>query len=169
MSKPMFLFAAAYDSLQGAEADYDVVRALHAAGHIGSYDANIISKGLDGKVNVSKTELPVHHGAWVGLAAGAAAGLVFPVLLPGVIAGAAGGAGIGAWVGHLAHGTSRKDAKELGALLEEGTVVLLVVGIDKDAEAVEKAVKQAKKQLIKQVHGDFEDAEAEVTELINAA
>ena len=169
MSKPLFLFAAAYDNLQGAESDYDVIRALHSDGHIGSYDANIISKGTDGKVNVSKTELPTQHGAWVGLAGGAAAGLLFPVLLPSVIAGAVGGAGIGAWVGHLAHGTSRTDAKELGALLEEGTVILLVVGIDKDAEAVEKAVKQAKKQLIKQVHGDFEDAENEVTELINAA
>jgi uncharacterized membrane protein len=165
----MFLFAGAYTSLQDAESDYEVVRALHASGHIGSYDASIISKGTDGKVNVSKTELPTQHGAWVGLAGGAAAALVFPVVLPGVIAAGVGGAGIGAWIGHLAHGTSRKDARELGELLEEGTVVMLVVGVDKDAEAVEKAVQKAKKQLIKEVHGDFEDAEQEVTAAIKAA
>jgi uncharacterized membrane protein len=169
MSKPLFLFAGAYGSLEDAESDYEIVKALHTAGDIGSYDSNIISKGDDDKVKVTKTEKPAQHGAWVGLAGGAAASLLFPVLLPGVIAAGAGGAGVGAWIGHLAHGTSRKDAKELGALLDEGEALLIVVGVDKDAEAVEKAIKKAKKQLIKEVHGDFEEAEREVDEAIKAA
>jgi uncharacterized membrane protein len=166
MSKPMFLFAGSYDSLADAEADYEVVKALHSAGDIGSYDSNIISKGPGGKVTVTKTEKPAQHGAWIGLAAGAAASVVFPFLLPGVIAAGAGGAGIGAWIGHLAHGTSRSDAKEIGALLDEGTAVLIVVGVDKDAEAIEKAAEKSTKQVLKQVDGDFEEAEREVNESI---
>ena len=57
-------------------------------------------------------------------------------LLYGGMAGA--GAGLGAWFGHFAHGT-RGDAKCIGALLEPGKAALIVVGIDKDAEQIERA------------------------------
>jgi len=166
-NNPMFLFAASYTSVNDAQADYDVVKNLYANGHIGSYDSDIISKGFDGKVKVSKTEKPTQHGAWIGLAAGAAAALIFPPLAPAAIAAAgAAGAGYGAWIGHLAYGTSRKDAKEIGALLPEGGALLIVVGVDKDAKAVEKAVAKATKKLVKSIKGDYKAAEKEVSEML---
>ena len=53
--RPVFLYAAVYDDLADAEADYDGVLELHAAGLVGTFDAAVIDKE-DGKVHVHKTE-----------------------------------------------------------------------------------------------------------------
>jgi uncharacterized membrane protein len=171
MSKPMFLFAGVYDDVADADADYEAIKALHAGDAIGSYDSAIISKQPDGKVKVTKTEKPTQHGAWTGLAAGAGAAVVFPFLLPGLtVAGMAGaGAGLGAWFGHLAHGTSRGEAKEIGALLDDGTAALVVVGVDRDADRIERAATRAKQSVLKREFGDFDEAEQEALAAIEQA
>src|SRR5215213_9462062 len=159
--KPMFFFAGVYDDAATANADYESIKALSAAGDIGSYDAAIVVKDADGKVKIHKTEKPTQHGAWTGLAAGAATAVVFPFLLPALTVGgmAATGAGVGAWIGHLAHGTDRGDAKEIGALLADGDAALIVVGVDKDAARVHQLATHARKAVTKRIHGDFEEAE----------
>jgi len=169
--KAMFFYAGVYDDVASADADYEAIKALHAGDAIGSYDSAIISKQADGKVKVTKTEKPTQHGAWTGLAAGAGAALVFPFLLPGLtVAGMAGaGAGLGAWFGHLAHGTSRGEAKEIGAMLDEGDAALVVVGIDRDAERIEQAATHATQHVLKREVGDFESAEQDALEAIEEA
>jgi uncharacterized membrane protein len=162
--KPMFLLVGVYDDLPAAEADYDAVKALHAGGLIGSYDSVIVSKGPDGKVKVTKTEKPTQHGGWIGLAAGAAVAIAAPVAMPALVT--AGGAGLGAWIGHLARGISRSDARELGDTLEVGSAALIVVGVDKDAERIEKAAAKASKYIKKQVEADPEEAEREAEMLM---
>jgi uncharacterized membrane protein len=171
MAKPMFLYAGVYDSVHDANADYEAIKALHSADTIGSYDSAVITKRDDGKVKVTKTEKPTQHGAWTGLAAGAGAAVVFPFLLPGLtVAGMAGaGAGLGAWFGHLAHGTSRGEAKEIGALLDQGDAALVVVGIDRDADQIERAATRAKNGILKREFGDFEEAEQEALAAIETA
>jgi uncharacterized membrane protein len=96
---------------------------------------------------------------------------VFPFLLPAVsYAGMAGaGAGLGAWFGHLAHGTSRGEAKEIGAMLEPGTSALVVIGIDNDAEAIERAAVHAKAHTLKREFGDWDDAEQDALDSIARA
>jgi uncharacterized membrane protein len=156
----LVIFSAAYDDLKAAEEDYEGIKALHSAGKIGSYDSAIISRDEHGKVTVTKTEKPVEHGAWIGLAAGAAVALVFPVALPAVVI--AGGAGLGAWIGHLAHGTSRSDGKELGAMLEDGKAALIVVATDEHSDQVEQALTHSTQHVFKEVTGvSREDAERE--------
>jgi uncharacterized membrane protein len=169
MSKPMFFFAGVYDDVADADADYEAIKALHSGDAIGSYDSAIITKQAEGKVKVTKTEKPAQHGAWIGLAAGAGAAVVFPFLLPGVVAAGAGGAGLGAWFGHLAHGTSRGEAKEIGALLDQGDAELIVVGIDRDAERIEQAATRAKDSVLKREVGDFDEAEQEALAAIEQA
>jgi uncharacterized membrane protein len=171
MAKPMFFYAGVYDNVQDADADYEGIKALHAGEAIGSYDAAIITKQADGKVKVTKTEKPTQHGAWTGLAAGAGVAVVFPFLLPGLtVAGMAGtGAGLGAWFGHLAHGTSRGEAKEIGALLDQGDAALVVIGIDRDADRIEQAATRAKDSILKREFGDFEEAEQEALAAIATA
>jgi uncharacterized membrane protein len=165
--KPMFFFAGVYSDLADAEADYDAVKALHAGNMIGSYDSAIISKDESGKVKVSKTEKPTQHGGWIGLAAGAAVAVAAPVAMPVVVA--AGGAGLGAWIGHLARGMSRADAKEIGAMLHEGTAALIVIGVDKDAERVEKTVTKATRYATKRLTADTDEAEKEAIEAMASA
>jgi uncharacterized membrane protein len=171
MANPMFFYAGIYDSTADADIDYDAIKGLHTTGAIGSYDSAIIVHGHDGDVKVTKTEKPTQHGAWIGLAAGAGAAVMFPFLLPAVsYAGMAGaGAGVGAWFGHLAHGTSRGEAKEIGAMLEPGMTALVVIGIDRDAEAVELAATRAKEHTLRRQVGDWEEAERDALDAIQRA
>ncbi len=64
--RPVFLYAAVYDEIADAEADYEAVFDLHDAGAIGTFDSAVIRKEDDGKVRVTKTEKPTQHGAWTG-------------------------------------------------------------------------------------------------------
>ena len=163
--KSMFFFAGVYADHDAAEADYEAIKALHARHDIGSYDAATITKDVDGKVKVAKTEKPAQHGGWIGLAAGAGLAVVFPVLLPALVIGGAAGAGLGAWFGHLAHGTSRAEAKEIGALLDRGNAALIVVGIDHDAEQIEAAATNAKEHVLRRLrHTDWEEAERDAVD-----
>ena len=82
---------------------------------------------------------------------------------------AGAGAGIGAWFGHLAHGTSREEARDIGALLDDGDAALVVIGIDRDAERVEDAASRAKRGFLKREFGDFDEAEQEALAAIAAA
>ena len=67
-------YAAIYDDIDDAEADYEAVFDLHDAGAIGTFDSAVIRKEEDGKVRVTKTEKPTQHGAWTGAGVGALVG-----------------------------------------------------------------------------------------------
>jgi len=162
--KAMFFYVGTYDTDEAAEQDFEDIRALHEQHAIRSYDAAIITKDRDGKVHVKKTEKPTQHGAWMGFAAGAAVALAAPVALPGVVA--AGGAGIGAWLGHLAHGTSRADAKELGEKLRARDTALVVVGVDEDADRIASAATRSLDHTLKRIRADWATAEAEAMEAL---
>jgi len=91
--------------------------------------------------------------------------VVFPALLPALVIGGAAGAGLGAWFGHLAHGTSRAEAKEIGALLDRGNAALIVVGIDHDAEQIQAAAINAKEHVLRRLrHTDWDEAERDAVE-----
>ncbi len=151
--RPVFLFAAVYDEIADAEADFEGVFELHAAGAVGTFDAAVIEKE-DGKVRVHKTEKPTQHGAWTGIAVGAVAGILFPPSIIGtaVVGGVAGGV-----VGHLWKGMSRGDLKDLGEALDDGNAALIVIGESKVDEQIEKAVKRAKKVIEKQIDADADE------------
>ena len=126
--EPVFIYIAAYDEEDDARADYEVLKELHAAGVIGTYDAALITKDDEGKVHVHKREKPTQHGAWTGVGVGALLGILFPpsILGSAVVAGAAGGL-----MGHLWHGMSRGDMKDLGEALDDGDAALVIVGRSK--------------------------------------
>ena len=73
MAKPdaVFIYIGTYPSEAAARADYDVVKDLHAAGAVGTYDAAVVTKDDAGKVHVNKDEMATRHGAWGGAAVGA--------------------------------------------------------------------------------------------------
>ena len=134
--RPVFLYAAVYDEIADAEADYEAVFDLHAAGAIGTFDSAVIRKEEDGKVRVTKTEKPTQHGAWTG-----------PVW-------SAGRAHLPARDPRQrdrrrrrrrphrapAKGISRGDLKELGEELEAGSAAVIVLGESKIEEQLEKAL-----------------------------
>ena len=96
-----FIYVATYPDQTAALDDYQAVKALHADGMVGAYDAAVITKDSAGKVHENKDETATRHGAWWGVAAGAAVGVLFP---PAILGAAAAGGVIGGVGGHLAKG-----------------------------------------------------------------
>jgi uncharacterized membrane protein len=157
--KTVFVFIATYGSVDDAHLDYQAVKDLHRLGVIGTYDAAVVEKDLDGKVHVHKREKPTQHGAWTGIAVGAVVGILFP---PSIIGSAIVGGVAGGVIGHLWRGMSRGDMKDLGEALDEGQAALVVIGQSKLTQKLEKAVAHAQKQVEKELNVDSKDLEKEL-------
>ena len=76
MAKPesVFIYIGTYVDEAAARDDYQIVKDLHSAGGVGTYDAAVVTKDYDGKVHVNKDEMATRHGAWGGAAVGAVVG-----------------------------------------------------------------------------------------------
>ena len=159
---PVFLYAGEYDSVDEARTDLETLKELHREHVVGTYDAAVVTKNEEGKVDiVDKIEKPTQHGGWAGMAVGAAMGLIFP---PGILVGGLLGAGAGALIGHLEGGMSREDVKEVGEMLDNSEAALIVVGEATIERAVDDATKQAKRELKKEIRADAREMERAVDE-----
>jgi uncharacterized membrane protein len=160
--EPVFVYVAAYDEEDDARADYEVLKELHAAGVVGTYDAALITKDDEGEIHVHKREKPTQHGAWTGVGVGALVGILFPpsILGSAVVAGAAGGL-----MGHLWHGMSRGDMKDLGEALDDGDAALVIVGRSKLEETLDRELKRANRRIEKQIKADSKELDRELSVL----
>ena len=158
MSKPdsTFILVATYPNEMIAREDYAVIKDAHAAGLVGSYDAAVITKDMNGKIHENKDETATRHGAWWGVAAGAAVGVLFP---PSILGAAAAGGVIGGVSGHLAKGMSRSRAKELGDCIDPGEAGLVVVGESKVEDTIKKSVSRAMKKTAEELDVDPHDVD----------
>jgi uncharacterized membrane protein len=154
---PMFLYAGEYDNVDDAKADLKLLKDLHQEHLVGTYDAAVLTKNEEGKVEiVDKIEKPTQHGGWAGLAVGAAIGLIFP---PSILVSGLMGAGAGALIGHLRGGMSNSDLKEIGEMLEESEAAMIGVGEMTIERAVDEATERAKKAMKKEVRADAREIE----------
>ena len=165
----LIVFAASYDTLGAAEADYSAVRDFYLeSGLIDTYDAAVLTRDDAGRVKiVEKHEQPTRQGAWRGLGLGLAGGALvalFPAvgLGAGLLIGGAGGAGLGALAGHVTAGLSRADLKDLGELLDEGHSGLVVIAASDLGDRVERALNRADKVSKKQLKADEKALEKEI-------
>lgn len=163
MAKPdaVFIYIGTYPSWAAAQADYDVVKDLHAAGAVGTYDAGVVTKDDGGNVHVNKDEMATRHGAWGGAAVGAVVGILFP---PAIIPMAAVGGAVGGVGGHLWRGMSRADVKELGDVIDDGQAALVIVGESTVEQAVDKAALKAEKHVAKELDVKPKDIDKAVRE-----
>jgi len=152
----VFVFIGTYDSTDAAWEDYDAVKELNSRGVIGTYDAAVVNKDTDGTVHVRLREKPTEKGAWTGVAIGAVVGILFPATL---IASVAIAAAMGGLTGHLWHGMSRSDMKDLGEALDAGTASLVVVGKSELAKKIAQATAHAQKRVEKELKINAKDFE----------
>src|SRR5918994_6089074 len=149
----LLVYVGVYGDVADAEADYRLVKDLHAeADLIDAYDAAVIERREGGKTRiVKKHETPTRVGGVLGGGIGLATGVVialfpFAGIGAGLLAGTtAGGALLGAVAGHAAAGMSRHDLKELGEQLDKGQAGLIVVGVSDTGAKIEAAMKKAEK------------------------
>ena len=52
----VFVYVGTYPDEMSARDDYEIVKDLHAAGAVGTYDASVVTKDENGKVHVNKDE-----------------------------------------------------------------------------------------------------------------
>jgi uncharacterized membrane protein len=157
----VFVFIGSYGSVDDALMDYDAVKQLYHDGVIDTYDAAVVEKDAEGNVHVHKHEKPTQKGAWTGVAVGAVVGVLFP---PSIIASAAVGGVAGGLIGHVWHGMSRGDMKDLGEYLDAGTAALVVVGKSSLEEKIAKATAKAQKKTEKQLNVDAKDFDKQLAE-----
>jgi len=150
MAKPdgVFVYVGTYPDEISARDDYQIVKDLHLAGAVGTYDASVVTKDENGKVHVNKDETSTRHGAWGGAAVGAVVGILFP---PAVIGSAVVGAAVGGVGAHLWKGMSRSDVKEFGELIDTGEAALVIVGETTIEAALAKADLKAEKHMSKEL------------------
>ena len=163
-------YAGVYDSVEGAEADYELVKDLHRkADLIDAYDAAIVERRGGKTKIVKKHETPTRVGGVLGGGVGLATGLVvalfpFAAVGGGLLAGtAAGGAILGAVAGHAAAGMSRDDLKQLGEHLDAGQAGLVVVAVSDMGAKVEQAMERASKLEQKQLEADADEIERDAS------
>ena len=137
---PVTVLVGIYGSEADAQADYDDVKGLNSFTDFGIFDAAVITKDGDGRVHVDKDEKNTRQGALVG----AVVGILFPPLLVADVA-------LGALAGHLWGGMSRADMKDLGELLDEGEVALVVVAEVKTESSLTKEFKRASRMMRRQI------------------
>jgi uncharacterized membrane protein len=158
------MFAAVYDDVTDAEADYEAVKDLYRASDlIDTFDAAVIGKNADERVKIHKKhEQPTRHGGWVGAGWGLATGLAVALFPAAAIGGGllAGttivGSGVGALAGHVMGGMSRSDLKELGENLDAGQAGLLVAAASDLSDDVARALTRAEDVVSRQASIDAE-------------
>jgi uncharacterized membrane protein len=163
-------YVGVYDSVEDAEADYQLVKDLHTkANLIDAYDAAVIERRGGKTKIVKKHETPTRVGGVLGGGVGLATGLVvalfpFAAVGGGLLAGtAAGGAILGAVAGHAAAGMSRDDLKQLGEHLDAGQAGLVVVAVSDMGAKVERAMERASKLEQKQLEADAAEIERDAS------
>src|SRR3954471_10212142 len=121
---------AVYDGMSPAETDWDSVEEAAVNGVIDLADAALVTRGDDGLETVNRHS---HHGWGKGAVAGAVVGILFP---PTLIAGAAVGAAGGGVLARLNRSLDRGDVKDLGEVMDSGTIALVVLTSQETAAAL---------------------------------
>jgi uncharacterized membrane protein len=134
-AKPMTAFIATYDEVAAARQDYEEVKQAHGKGLIGHYDAAIVWKDDNGKVEIDSVSNEASR-KWLlaGLGAGALVGLIFP---PSILATSAIGALSGAIIGKFRDGLPQDDLEQIGEAITGDNAALVVVAEDRVAAALE--------------------------------
>jgi uncharacterized membrane protein len=134
--KPAIAFIATYDDVADARQDYQEVKQAHSRGFVGEYDAAIVWKNDNGKLEVdSVSDEASRKWLWAGLGVGALIGLIFP---PSILATSAIGTLAGAVIGKFRDGIAQDDLEQIGEALTGDNAALVVVAQDRVAEALDK-------------------------------
>jgi uncharacterized membrane protein len=138
---PVDLYVAAYADPDAAQADWDAIKELARQDVIEVDALVLVSRDLDGKIDVKDNFHVVSVAAGLGAAGGLLIGLIFP---PAFLASGVVGAGLGAGVGGLVSHASKQDIKEqVGDSLPPGSSGIVALFEDRWIAEVEKATAKA--------------------------
>ena len=138
---PVALYVAAYDDPDAAQADWDAIKELARDEVIAVDGLVLVSRDLDGKIDVKDNAHSVGVGAFLGAAGGLLVGLIFP---PAFLASGVVGAGIGAGVGGLrSHHDKNEIRDEVSDDLPPGSSRIVALFEPGPESEIEKALSNA--------------------------
>ena len=133
---PLIAFIATYDDAADARQDYQEVKQAHARGFIGKYDAAVVWRDENGKVEVdSVSDEASQKWLLAGLGIGALIGLIFP---PSILATSAIGALGGAVIGKFRDGIRPSELKAIGDALTGDNAALIVLAEDRVTDGLQQ-------------------------------
>jgi uncharacterized membrane protein len=132
---PITLAVATYGNRAGAVSDFDRVMAAKSDGSFDHVAIAVITKDLDGDVQVERHDSTAKHLAWGGALVGGALFVIAPPLAPTALGlgggvSAAGLAGAGGVAGHFRHNVPKDTVREMSAALEAGDSGLVIVAVN---------------------------------------
>jgi uncharacterized membrane protein len=134
---------AVYDEMSAAEMDWDMIEESATNGVLDLADAALVMRDEDGVVPVKRQ---AHEGWGKGAVAGAIVGILFP---PSILAGTVVGAASGGVLARLNRSLDRGDISDLGQVMDDGAIAIVVVTSQDSADAVPRLLRRAKKQVTK--------------------
>ena len=143
--KKLSTTVAVYDDIGSAETDWGALETAAKDGVIDLTDAALVTR--DDDKGTTTVEHQTRHGAGKGAVAGAVVGILFP---PSLIGSAVVGAGAGAAVARLTRSLDRGDIKDLGDVMDSGTIALVALTSQDTAQAATDVLVGAKKSLTRQ-------------------
>ena len=153
---PVDLYVAAYADPDAAQADWDAIKELAKQDVIEVDALVLVSRDLDGKIDVKDNFHVVGVAAGLGAAGGLIIGLIFP---PAFLASGVVGAGLGAGVGGLVSHASKKDIKQQVAdSLPPGSSGIVALFEDRWIAEVEKVTAKADNAVKHEVDKDSAEA-----------
>jgi uncharacterized membrane protein len=129
---------AVYDDVAAAETDWSALEEAAEGGTCTIADAALVENN-GGEIVILQRQS--HHGWGKGAVAGAIVGVLFP---PSLIGAAAVGAGGGALVARISRSLGRGKVKDLGEILDSGTMAIIVVSPTGSTNAVCNTLKLPK-------------------------
>ena len=132
---PITLAVATYSDRDSAVADFEGIMASKTGGAFDHIAVAVITKSLDGTVEVERHDSSAKHLAWGGALIGGALLVVAPPLAPAALgigggASAAGLAGAGGIAGHFHKNIPKDKVREMTDTLEVGDSGLVVVAVN---------------------------------------
>jgi len=122
---PVDLYIATYANRAAAQADWDAIRRL-ASDHVIKVDALIlVTRNMEGKIEVDDDFHTAAKGAGWGALGGAIVGLIFPPSLRvGALVGAGAGLGVGGLASHEKKAEIKADVENVLPLDSSGIVAM---------------------------------------------
>ena len=140
---PVDLYVAAYADPDAAQADWDAIKELAKQDVIEVDALVLVSRDLDGKIDVKDNFHVVGVAAGLGAAGGLIIGLIFP---PAFLASAVVGAGLGAGTGGLVDHYIKKEIKaDVEHDMPPGSSAILAVFEERWVAKIERALAKAQK------------------------
>lgn len=134
---------AVYDEMADAEADWAAIEQNATNGVIDLADAALVTRDAEG---VTPVKRQAHSGWGKGAVAGAVVGILFP---PSIVGSAVVGAAGGGVLARLNRSLDRGDIKDLGEVMDSGTIALVALTSEDTAGAVPKVLSHARSSLTK--------------------